>query len=68
MSFTDVNECDDYPDPALCGVNGDCVNIDDGGFYSCDCDDGYAGEGPASTLDLRCIGTYVRCTIDSTHM
>ena len=54
MSFTDANECSAVAN--LCGHFGSCVNIEDGGFYSCDCDDGYAGVGPASTLDLRCIG------------
>ena len=55
MPLTDVDECADEPN--LCGdFGGSCVNIADGGFYSCDCDPGYAGEGDASTLGLRCIG------------
>ena len=55
----DVNECETSTD--ICG-GGDnmCTNIDDGGFYECNCADGFvSNEMAASNLLLTCVGMYV---------
>ena len=47
-------ECEVNSD--LCGVCGDCVNVPNGGFYSCDCDDGFESYGDPSEWELICVG------------
>ena len=51
----DIDECAD--DSTLCGDDGTCMNIDNGNFYSCDCNNGFE-ENVASASDgsLTCVG------------
>ena len=60
----DTNECADDSTP--CGDDGSCVNIDNGNFYSCDCSNGFEGNGAsASDGSLTCVGmfhTITNCT------
>ena len=53
----DTNEC--AVDSTLCGSGGTCMNIDNGNFYSCDCNDGFEENG-ASVSDgsLTCVGMF----------
>ena len=41
LLFTDINECIEGTDE--CDTNAACINID--GSYTCDCNDGYGGDG-----------------------
>ena len=53
----DTNECAD--DSTLCGDGGTCVNIDNGNFYSCNCSNGFEGNGAsASDGSLTCVGRF----------
>ena len=53
----DIDECAD--DSTLCGSGGTCVNIDNGNFYSCDCSNGFEGNGAsASDGSLTCVGMF----------
>ena len=53
----DIDECAD--DSTLCGSGGTCVNIDNGNFYSCDCSNGFEGNGAsASDGSLTCVGRF----------
>ena len=53
----DANECVDDPTP--CGDGGTCQNIDNGNFYSCDCSNGFEGNGAnASDGSLTCVGMF----------
>lgn len=55
--FADTDECTAIP--ALCRPGGTCINILNGGFYSCTCGDGYRNNGlPASDLMETCVGMY----------
>ena len=56
VSYTaDIDECDDFP--GLCVPGGMCINNEDGGFYLCECDDGFMNNnGPASMNQEDCIG------------
>ena len=54
----DTNEC--AVDSTLCGSDGTCMNIDNGNFYSCDCNDGFEGNGAsASDGSLTCVGRFL---------
>ena len=51
----DTNECAN--NSTLCGVGGTCANIDNGNFYSCNCSNGFEGNGAsASDGSLTCVG------------
>ena len=53
----DTNEC--AVDSTLCGSGGTCMNNDNGNFYSCDCNDGFEGNGAsASDGSLTCVGMF----------
>ena len=53
----DIDECAD--DSTLCGSGGTCMNNDNGNFYSCDCNDGFEGNGAsASDGSLTCVGRF----------
>ena len=54
LTSSDINECDE--NMGICGDDGSCSNIGDGGFYRCNCDTGYIAEGDASDLSLECVG------------
>ena len=57
VPYLDANECAN--DPSTCGDGGTCQNIDSGNFYSCDCNDGFEGNGAsASDGSLTCVGRF----------
>ena len=57
MSCLDIDEC--AVDSTLCGDGGTCQNIDNGNFYSCECNDGFEGNGAsASDGSLTCVGMF----------
>ena len=66
LYLIDIDECE--RDTDLCGDNGDCINILGGGFYSCDCNDGYTQDGDPSDNTLTCVGRYFNSySYHSTH-
>ena len=59
----DVDECDNFPN--LCSPGGMCVNNDDGGFYRCECNDGFTNNNVSASRFLEnCIGMwYIQCAM-----
>ena len=54
FSIADIDECENS---RICAF-GKCVNILNGDFYTCKCEDGYEMTGDASTGSLRCTGEF----------
>ena len=63
----DANEC--AANATLCGDGGTCVNMDNGNFYSCDCSNGFEGNGAsASDGALTCVGMFKLTITNFAHV
>ena len=67
MPCLDTDECAD--NSTLCGDGGTCENIDNGGFYSCYCSNGFEENGAsASDGSLTCVGMFLLTITNILHM